>query len=94
MRKYGINIEQFNSLLQEFDFSCFICSSIINPEETCVDHDHEKGVIRGLLCQKCNKAIGNLKDDPAIVRKAADYLENPPLLSRFAKVPNHPVVVN
>ena len=40
-----------------------------------VDHDHVTGQIRGLLCVPCNRGIGFLKDDPAIVRFALKYLE-------------------
>jgi hypothetical protein len=39
-----------------------------------VDHDHESGEIRGLLCSACNSALGLFRDDLAIVRRAVDYL--------------------
>lgn len=39
------------------------------------DHDHATGAFRGWLCHGCNLSIGNAKDDPAILRKLADYLE-------------------
>jgi hypothetical protein len=48
------------------------------PEERGVfhiDHDHKSGKVRGLLCSCCNTGIGFLKDDPRIMRKAADYVE-------------------
>ncbi len=40
-----------------------------------VDHDHRTGQIRGLLCFRCNAALGQLADDPLVLRRAARYLE-------------------
>ncbi|HEY1814900.1 MAG TPA: endonuclease VII domain-containing protein [Kofleriaceae bacterium] len=41
-----------------------------------VDHDHRSGAFRGVLCVGCNSAIGKLKDDPAVLMRAADYVRN------------------
>ncbi len=43
----------------------------------CCDHDHATGLIRGWLCDRCNIAMGLMKDDPARLRGAATYLERP-----------------
>jgi hypothetical protein len=40
-----------------------------------VDHNHKTGVIRGSLCQACNVALGHFKDDPGLLRRAADYVD-------------------
>lgn len=50
-----------------------------NNRVLALDHDHRTGELRGFLCFACNTAIGKLQDDPALLRKAAEYLENPPL---------------
>jgi hypothetical protein len=40
-----------------------------------VDHDHLTGKVRGLICSRCNTALGLLADDPALLRRAASYIE-------------------
>lgn len=51
---------------------CAICAA---PSPSCLDHDHSTGKPRGMLCQNCNSGIGKLKDDPAVLRQAVEYLE-------------------
>lgn len=45
-------------------------------QDLVVDHCHETGKVRGLLCRTCNMGLGQLKDDPARLRRLADYVEN------------------
>jgi hypothetical protein len=61
-------------MILESNNSCPICQEpfIKTPH---VDHDHITGKIRSLLCDSCNKGLGFFKDDPQILRDAADYLE-------------------
>jgi hypothetical protein len=55
---------------------CAVCSSEAEDHHGLViDHCHDRGVIRGLLCQGCNLALGAVKDAPDTLRKLADYLE-------------------
>lgn len=81
MRRYGITEHQYNSMLESQNYVCAICgepeSHIINgaTKRLAVDHCHATGKVRGLLCAHCNQAIGRLKDDPSLIRKAADYVE-------------------
>lgn len=51
------------------------------------DHDHTTGEWRGLLCSRCNQAIGMLSDNPELLRLAAGYLENPPGLALLDDAP-------
>lgn len=48
------------------------------PRPLHVDHNHVTNEVRGLLCGECNKGIGSLKENPTILRNAAEYIENPP----------------
>jgi len=79
--KFGLTKEHFFAMLDEQDGKCDICSEPFvfgegRRKTACVDHCHETGVIRGLLCGGCNTGIGNLRDDPKLLRRAARYLES------------------
>ncbi len=74
---YGMTVEEYDKLTQAQNNLCAICSL---PETTkngrlAVDHCHRTGQVRGLLCMRCNTSIGRLNDDPALLRRAAEYLE-------------------
>lgn len=75
---YGISYDRYLVLLERQGGKCAVCRTE-NPGPKrnyfCVDHCHTTGVVRGLLCDNCNLGIGKLRDDPDILRKAADYLE-------------------
>jgi Recombination endonuclease VII len=47
-----------------------------------VDHDHQTGQVRGILCFNCNQALGNVHDDPAVLVQLITYLQRPPGLGR------------
>jgi hypothetical protein len=60
--------------LRKQKLRCAICLGFMKRAN--VDHCHETGKRRGLLCSGCNTAIGKLKDDPEVLRRAADYIES------------------
>jgi len=78
---YGIGIDWFNEQYKLQNGLCMICdqpeTAIIRGRKIslAVDHCHDTGKVRCLLCRSCNNAIGMLKHDPNILRKAAEYLE-------------------
>lgn len=77
-RLYGMVPGQFEELVAAQGDRCAICGTSEvggNGSRWHVDHCHSTGVIRGLLCMKCNLGIGYLDDDPARLRAAADYLD-------------------
>jgi hypothetical protein len=74
---YGIGLEEYSEMFDEQGGKC-VCGATegrLDRKSLFVDHDHETGLIRGLLCNKCNRAIG-LVDDPASLRALADYIES------------------
>ncbi len=77
-RKYGLSSDQYQSLLIEQDSKCTICGTKQEDfkRKLSVDHDHITGQIRGLLCFKCNSAIGLLNDDPELIKKAYKYIKS------------------
>lgn len=78
-RTYGITIEDFDAMLSKQDGTCAICdgrnSDSARNRRMTVDHDHETGKVRGLLCFTCNTSIGKLGDTYEALQKAADYLK-------------------
>lgn len=80
--KFGISIEDYKNLLEKQNNKCAICGekelSLYNKKikTLAVDHCHKTGKVRGLLCMKCNTAIGSLKENVEILDKAKTYLMN------------------
>jgi hypothetical protein len=71
-RHYDIDLEEYERLYEQQEGRCKICKEPKN--RLGVDHCHETGKVRGLLCRKCNAGIGMLNDDPNLVRAALEYL--------------------
>lgn len=76
-RKYNISLEEYNAKLEKQHYCCALCGKTQEEEKSalCVDHNHETGQIRDLLCRVCNRALGLFKDDPQLLIRAAEYLE-------------------
>lgn len=78
-RTYGITEDEYFAQLEFQNGRCSICQQlpqIVNgePELLCQDHDHASGENRELLCQRCNRLLGQAKDDPLILEAAAQYI--------------------
>lgn len=73
-KKYGITKECFQSIVEEQDGKCWICSKY-DGEFLHVDHCHETGKYRGVICWECNMGIGLFKDKESNLLKAIEYLK-------------------
>lgn len=68
---YGIGLAEYRQMISDQDGKCLICEK---RKKLTIDHCHETGVVRGLLCFGCNSAIGKLGDTAATVARAVAYL--------------------
>jgi hypothetical protein len=77
-RIYGISYSEYLTMLEAQGGCCAICGTNDTGKRKAfaVDHCHETGKIRGLLCSNCNTGIGNLRDDIGLLERAIEYLRN------------------
>ena len=71
--KYGITLVVYKEMRKAQKFRCLGCGK--RSLKLVVDHCHVSGVVRGLLCHSCNRALGAVKDNPKTLRQLAAYLE-------------------
>jgi hypothetical protein len=80
--QYGITRDEFEALFEAQGGACAICrteqlpvSGAFPSTQWNVDHHHESGTIRGILCSLCNWGLGQFRDSPDLLRAAIAYLE-------------------
>ncbi len=79
-RAYGLTPEQYDAMLAAQNGVCLLCGDAPNPNgvraasRLHVDHDHETGRVRALLCNHCNRGIGAFRDDPDLMQRASLYV--------------------
>jgi len=73
-RQYKLTSEEYQQLWSSQNGRCAICEAV---GRLVIDHCHNTGAVRGLLCFNCNNALGRFRDDIMVVRKAVSYLECP-----------------
>ena len=75
LRQYGLTPEGFQELIQKQQGNCAACGEpLADPRKTHVDHCHKTGKVRGVLCLRCNTALGLLDDSPEKAERLAEYL--------------------
>ena len=72
MRNYNMSVEEYVERVNEQGGACAICRKV--SPTLCVDHDHETGENRGLLCHKCNVGLGHFNDNIELLSHAVIYL--------------------
>ena len=73
-RRYGITFADYYRMLEEQGGGCAICGYRPKKRRLSVDHDHETGQIRGLLCVSCNRGLPWFSESPELLDRAAEYL--------------------
>lgn len=77
-RNQGSSIDtygQFLTLLVMVGYKCEICQVDLTKSDAYLDHDHNNGRVRGILCDKCNKGLGHFSDSPISLLRAVAYIE-------------------
>ena len=72
--RYGITIDDYNRMLEDQDHKCKICLAGEERGRLHVDHCHETGKIRGLLCHQCNNGLGCFHDSDSLLEHAIEYI--------------------
>jgi len=90
LNKFGLSLDDWDVIYNRQGGKCLIClrhaSTLTMP--LCIDHDHEIGKVRGLLCKECNSALGFFHDNPYTIYRAFKHLEY-----KLPKSPRQPETV-
>lgn len=73
-KKYGLTIHEYQDILDAQGGGCAICAKSFRVTRMHVDHDHKTGIIRGILCGRCNMGLGQFGDSLDRLKDAVEYL--------------------
>ena len=80
-QRYGISVDEYQTIIANQNFACAICTVEISDaveykagRSVVVDHNHETGEVRGILCSKCNLVLGHARESTEILYRAIVYL--------------------
>lgn len=78
-KNYGITQQEYEEILKSQNYECAICgrsdTGIERTNRLSIDHCHDTGKVRGLLCNWCNQGLGMFRDDSSLLDKAISYLK-------------------
>jgi hypothetical protein len=77
-RIFKLTVEEYDKLLAFQDGLCAICRQAPRAMRLAIDHDHKTGLVRGLLCSFCNRALATFLDELDRLQRAVAYLSSPP----------------
>ena len=85
LRNYGITKQQYESILHQQGGVCAVCKCLPSSDRCThghlvVDHCHGSGLVRGLLCSRCNASLGESMDNVATLEAMISYIKQPPAL--------------
>lgn len=72
---YNLTLDEYEDLLLRYENKCGICKKKISDENVCIDHCHNTGKVRGVLCSNCNTGIGMFEDNVSFLLNAIEYLK-------------------
>lgn len=78
IQKYKLDRQQYEEICKKQKGLCAICPKKLEvgfSKHKHIDHDHEKNLVRGVLCGSCNLMLGHAKDSVETLRKAIKYLK-------------------
>jgi hypothetical protein len=75
-KRHNLSVTEFWTIYEEQDGTCPICDEALKPEESAIDHNHQTGKVRGILCKTCNRGLGLLRDNPETLQRAVFYLKD------------------
>lgn len=86
-REYNLTLEEYKRILKFQNNACAICKrpSSTMRMQPAVDHCHFSGLVRGLLCMTCNRALGKFQDSIIKLKAAVAYLESPPTIAALGR---------
>jgi hypothetical protein len=74
--RFGLSEAQWEALFESQGRRCAICRTTKRGKQWHTDHDHDTGHVRGILCGRCNRGLGQFGDDSRLLRTAARYLDS------------------
>ena len=72
--RYGLTYEQYEALYNSQNGACFVCKIPEGSKRLCVDHDHKTGMVRKLLCDRCNRALSYIENHSDVIQPLQEYL--------------------